>query len=297
MAYRKAGPNGGSSNSTREIAALDFLLNIPLEAEQEIVRSGLEAEQNVGNSSNNNSGTGLTGGIINNHRLDRSYSIDDEEKVELELKIGGVNSTSSPHGVSRNDDWKMSSGATWWQPMIQKNKEFFAAEEERIKKREQLELETGILEAPNGSDALSSLEEGKWKHNHQMQQDGGNKSSVVSDTMANSSSLSLHSRGNLYDERTTFAPGRRLDGNEATLVRIPLEEAQTELNTTMRTVVRKAAVREWERKMVSSRDNENKQCLLDGRIFFSGNNNFIVIDIYRVTDKKDFQFKKSHPFL
>ncbi len=291
MAYRKAGPNGGSSNATREISALDFLLNIPLEAEQEIVRSGLEAERNVGNSSNNNSGTGLTGGSINNHRLDRSYSIDDEEKVELDLKIGVVDDVSSPNGVSRNDDWKMSSGATWWQPMIQENKEFFAAEEERIKKREQLELETGILEAPNGSDALSSMEEGKWKHNHHnMQQDGGNKSSTASNAMSNSTSLSLHSRGNLYDERTTFVPGRRLDGNEATLVRIPLEEAQTELNTTMRTVVRKAAVREWERKMVSSRDNENKQCLLDGRIFFSGNNNnFIIIDVYCVIGKKYFQ--------
>lgn len=248
MAYRKAAPNGGSSNATREIAALDFLLNIPLEAEQEIVRSGLEAERK----------SGLTFGG-DSYRHDRSHSIDDdEEKVELDL-LKHLNYENNQNTKVTGGD-----GSTWWKPMVEKNKEFFAAEEERTKMREQLELETGILEAPDGSEALSALEEGKLK----LQQfpDDTNKSLVAVP----------FPRESMYGERTTFAPGRRLDGFEATLVKIPVEEAQTELKTTMRTVVRKAAVREWERKMVSSppatsnRGNQDNQCLLDGRIFFSG---------------------------
>lgn len=265
MAYRRAAPHGGSSSATREIAALDFLLNIPLEAEQEIVRSGLEAEQNC-----------LSSGIAN---LDRSYSIDEEEKLELDALKKATNflPSSSVNDIGDNEFLNGGGGGdegktgTWWQPMIRKNKEFFSAEEERIKRREQLELETGKLEAPDGTDPLSAMEEGKLKKNPLEEQHEVKKSFVRASNNLTNLSTSIHGTGDLFNERMTLAPGRRLDGYEATLVKIPREERQTEAKTTMRTVVRKAAVREWERRLVSSPPASNKQCLLDGRIFFSGN--------------------------
>ncbi len=170
MAYRKSAPNGSgkSSTTTRELAALDFLLNIPLDAEQEIVRAGLEAEQN---SILTNAGGGGFSNVIYN---DRSYSLDEDEKFELEtLKRGDSDHTNdneyhdSPFkfsaaavgnthtGSSENDDHT----TPWWHDMIRKNKEFFSAEYERIKRREQeqLELETGMLGGTDESDALSAM--------------------------------------------------------------------------------------------------------------------------------------------
>jgi hypothetical protein len=266
MAYRKAAPNGGSSSATREIAALDFLLNIPLEAEQEIVRFGLEAEQNC---------ISISGGAAAalSANVDISCSIDDDEKLESDQSRHlGILNDRATFGNGTFGDEGTTPSVGWWQPMIQKNKEFFSAEEERIKMREQLELETGQLEAPDGINALSAMEEGKLKL--QTNQDYQKKSVPLSQKStthgANTTSSFLHG----------FVPGRRLDGYEATHVKIPCEEAQTELKTTMRTVVRTAAIREWERKMVSPQrsksrggknEHNNEQCLLDGRIFFSGN--------------------------
>jgi len=262
MAYRKAAPNGTSSTATREIAALDFLLNIPLSKEEEIVRSGLEAEQiKIGEGR----------GIL----LDRSHSIDDEEKMEIGLDAEGLGGV-----MNENSD-----SLGWWQPMIRKNKEFFSAEEERMKAREQLELETGELERPDGNDALSAMEEGTLSAMNQ-----GRTASHLSLSHLSS----LHHKNNVD---VTFAPGRRLHGADATVVRIPREEAQTERNTTMRTVVRKALVREWEQQMVSSVPNaggnnesgKQSTSILDGRVFFSGMSSYpmAVFSVIKYEPKKE----------
>lgn len=276
MAYRKAAPFGGSSTATREIAALDFLLNIPLNAEQEIVRAGLEAEQNnvnriaaggaAGGSVLGRSGGSLIGGGGGGLYHDRSYSIDEDEKFELDkdqdssftsfsgAATGAATAATSTIGLgfgSEHDD----NATSWWQPMIRKNKEFFSAEDERIKRRERLELETGKLEAPDESDALSAMEDGNLTHNGgDIEQGKGAddarpsyKNALLSKKVVDAGKTTVGSKNNtitpnlqskedLYGERVVFAPGRRLDGYEATLVKIPREEAQTELKTTMRTV-------------------------------------------------------------
>ena len=283
MAYRKAAPFGGTSTATREIAALDFLLNIPLSAEQEIVRAGLEAEQNNvdriarGKSSGlSRSGGDLIGGGGGLYH-DRNYSMDEDEKFELDkdhdssftsfsaaVATGTGTATATATGTSASTTVGLGFGSeydenetSWWQPMIRKNKDFFSAEDERIKRRERLELETGKLEAPDESDALSAMEEGNLSHNGGVMERGkdyaekrpsyrnallskkhvvdSGKSSVGSKNN-NTIAPNLQSKEDLYGERVVFAPGRRLDGCEATLVKIPREEAQTELKTTMRTV-------------------------------------------------------------
>eukprot|EP00551_Chaetoceros_affinis_P006605 CAMPEP_0203667182 /NCGR_PEP_ID=MMETSP0090-20130426/4061_1 /ASSEMBLY_ACC=CAM_ASM_001088 /TAXON_ID=426623 /ORGANISM="Chaetoceros affinis, Strain CCMP159" /LENGTH=981 /DNA_ID=CAMNT_0050531273 /DNA_START=18 /DNA_END=2963 /DNA_ORIENTATION=- len=385
MAYRKADPNanGGSSSATREIAALDFLLNIPLEAEQGIVRSGLEAEQNsidVGNGigiGDIDVGMGMGMGMDSNGDYE-------EEKMELqghpnrthnrnrpvettiigggrdiyddilERKIiGGTTMMTTTAEASasivpgNNNNNNNSNNSSWWQPMIRKNKEFFSAEGERMKRRQQLELEMGTLEAPDGN-ALSAMEDGTLKRvsienrNDRVGAAGAGPGAVpvgfgmhsssfsqplqpkniINNNINQSTSTSFHGAaaaaagvvdGNtiLYGE--AFIPGRRLDGYEATHVKIPREEAQTELKTTMRSVVRKAAVREWERKMINPSMNRNRsnrrnssaaddddegedgeQSLLDGRIFFSGMSSYpmAVFSVIKYEPKKEEEIRR-----
>ena len=216
--YRKSGE---SSWATREIAALDFLLGIPLEAEREIVLSGLAAEREIttgGNGNGNGKGKGNgngngngKGSVSKKHvDLDRSLSNDGEEKHQITTPYSNA-------GLEKGG---------WWDAMIQKD-------ERVIKRREQLELETGILERPSGNSDENGAEMNIINMNmHNMHM---NPTSIRPNTAGSSAG------GSRKAEATTtasFIPGRRLDGHEATLVHIPREAAQTELKTRYRTVAR-----------------------------------------------------------
>ena len=210
--YRKSGE---SSWATREIAALDFLLGIPLEAEREIVLSGLAAEREITTGGNGN-GKGK-GSVSKKHvDLDRSLSNDEEEKHQITTPRDREGSYSNA-GLEKGG---------WWDAMIQKD-------ERVIKRREQLELETGILERPSGNSDENGAEMNIINMNmHNMHM---NPTSIRPNTAGSSAG------GSRKAEATTtasFIPGRRLDGHEATLVHIPREAAQTELKTRYRTVAR-----------------------------------------------------------
>jgi len=118
--YRKQGKQGESSWSTREIAALDFLLNIPLQGEREIVLSGLQAERE----------------LIAAHQMDLDRSqgsgLDDvlnESKQEIR------------QGINRKGGW--------WDSIIKDDSRFYSVEDQRLKEKKQFELETGLLERPD----------------------------------------------------------------------------------------------------------------------------------------------------
>jgi hypothetical protein len=118
--YRKQGKQGESSWSTREIAALDFLLNIPLQGERDIVLSGLRAERE----------------LVTTHQLelDRSQgsAVDD---VINEVK------QDTKEGINRKGGW--------WDSLVKDDSRFYSVEDQRLKEKKQLELETGLLERPN----------------------------------------------------------------------------------------------------------------------------------------------------
>ena len=204
--YRK---QGDSSWATREIAALNFLLNIPLEAEREIVLAGLAAER-----------------VGDNLELEHSHSGED---------------TKGP--ISRGIN---AGKGGWWDSIAKSDSRFDSVEDERLKKKKQLELETGVLERPDDIDASVSQ--------HDTQNNFSNAPRRKSDA-----------------PNANFIPGRRLDGTEATHVHIPREAAETELKTRHRTVARKAAEKEWEMDMIRKGSG-----LLDGRIFFSNMSSYPV---------------------
>lgn len=188
---RKSGESSGWA--TREIAALDFLLGIPLEAEQEIVLNGIE-----------------------------------EDRKNL-----------TPRGDNGG----------WWETITGKDSRL---EDERIKQREQLELEMDLLERPDDMDA------------------------PVTQTATASRPSSANRASAESKPISSFIPGRKLDGHEATRINIPREAAETELKTTFRTVARRAAEKEWERKSCTNTG------LLDGRIFFSQDSGY-PIGVFSVT--------------
>lgn len=113
--YRK---QGDSKFTTREIAALDFLLNIPLEAEVDIVLKGLEAEVDKGLNTGANLGVDV--------------ALSDDEGLTV------TNTVSAGKGG-------------WWDSIAKSSKKFKAEGDEILKKQKQLELETELLELPEAN--------------------------------------------------------------------------------------------------------------------------------------------------
>jgi hypothetical protein len=68
------------------------------------------------------------------------------------------------------------------------------------------------------------------------------------------------------------APGRRLDGDDATRVQIPLSGV-LESKTRQRSIARQADVREWERRVAHGLD-VGVEPLLDNRVFFSASGGY-----------------------
>ena len=217
--YRKSGE---SSWATREIAALDFLLGIPLEAEREIVHNGLDAGRDK---------TIFQG----------QACCSNDEDGTTEIARGG-----------------------WWDSMIEKDSK---VEDERIKQLKQLELETGVLERPDDMDMDAT---------------------VVQSAPATRPSSASASHSKESTRIANFIPGIRLDGHEATRIRVPCEAAETELKTTFRTVARRAAEKEWE---ISTR---KKTGILDGRIFFSHSSSYPigVFSVIRYDPKNEEEKKR-----
>jgi hypothetical protein len=209
--YRKQGKQGESSWSTREIAALDFLLNIPLQGERDIVISGLRAERDV----------------------------DIASQVELERSKGSEHDDISNEGKHGENQGFKRKGGGWWDSIVKDDSRFFSVEDQRLRQKKQLELETGLLERPDNVEVSAS------------------SNLAVANTQIESTAIA------------SFIPGRRLDGREAIRVHIPREALETELKTRHRTVARKAAEIDWEKSMKGTG-------LQEGRIFFSSSNSYPV---------------------
>lgn len=67
--------------------------------------------------------------------------------------------------------------------------------------------------------------------------------------------------------------GRRLEGDNATKVKIPLSGFA---HTRQRLIARQAAIREWELQVAHGLRDEKSDGLLDGRVFFSARDNYPV---------------------
>lgn len=132
--YRTTGSSSNNNKwSTREIAALDFLLGIPLEAERSIVKAGVEGEsRSAGNLDKPE--------ILFEDILERSRNAN--ARIEAEEDDGDVYSMSSRGKIEEDQ--------RWWEKLIMKEKK---------KTRVGLELEE--LERPS-----QELEEDEESYNN-----------------------------------------------------------------------------------------------------------------------------------
>lgn len=181
--------------------------------------------------------------------MDLDHSLSGEESNVLISK--GVNGTTGKGG--------------WWDYIAKSDSRFDFVEDERIKKRKQLELETGVLERPK-------------------------ETQEPRNTLSRFNSLvGVSGPGRNADSHSNFIPGRRLDGHDATMVHIPREAAETELKTRHRTIARKAAEKEWEMDMIRKGTG-----LLDGRIFFANLSSYPVgiFSIIKYDPKNEEEFRQ-----
>ena len=253
-----------SSNSnnvkwvTREIAALDFLLGIPMQAEEEIVHQGWMQQRGMSTPKRKNV---------------RSISDGDagggeEEKMEI-LEPNAVPSASS-HG-------------RWWEKWVNNHQS------------------SGNLKYSPAADDEEELEQpNEVSHSAT----DSNQDVIVS---ARQPQVSI-----------IHAPGRRLEGDPATIIQIPLGDDT--IVTQQRSIARQAAIREWElrvahgiasTKKLPKQDQPsqslqprqpvlpppqmplggpgNEKPMLDGRMFFSASGSYPmgVYSLIRYEPKKE----------
>lgn len=256
--------------ATREIAALEFLMNCPLAAEKDIVRQGLSggrfthrggrqragghgsiprhsvnyaseveaAEEEADNSSfdASRSQRNRTGHFDFGRNLETL--LDDEVATAV---TGTESSIASDHHRATAVQHHVG-GGRWWDRLVSKDKRFFSAANQQAQRRAQLEMEERELERPTESPAFE-----------------------------------MFNSGLPGDVAGQIVAGRRLDGRDSISVAIPNEFR----NKPHKTVARKVALREWERGVALGMQTKNNRSnssisppLLDGRVFFSAKKSY-----------------------
>jgi hypothetical protein len=208
-----------SLSVTREIAALDFLVGIPLEAEGKIVREGWVHEQQI--------------------LKEESKTADSEE----ESNTSRLEAPTSLQGK-------------WWEKWIKSPNDASWSQSDPMRSGKPVEgRDDAHLERPEAVDRQGVT---------------GPSASKTSVWQA-------------------YAPGRRLEGDDAYRIKIPLT---TKTLTKQRSIARQAALREWESQtahgLVEGKDGPP---LLDGRLFFSASGAYpvSVFSMIRYEPKKEEQ--------
>ena len=240
---------------TREIAALEFLLGIPMEAERNIVHQGFMQQQ----------------GLVETKHEDKNLDVlepPNNEHSQHNNNNGSGIPSSSNHGIP-----SISSHGRWWEKWIN-NPNPNKPSADPISRRsifEELEQPSQLDDhIPESSTPKGQIPQGP----HQQ---------VVP---------------------VIHAPGRRLEGDEAIRVQIPLT-VDISVITRQRSVARMAVTREWELQVAHGIGNtptaSNIQSdiknpirkvhppMLDGRLFFSsaGSYPLQVYSLLRYEPKKE----------
>lgn len=253
--YRATAPADGTAGATsrwatREIAALDFLTNIPLESEESIVRAGLSNTGAGGAAASAAVCVGVDGsiGLAGIGALDH-------------VSVGGQPQSSAAVAGG--------SGPRWWERVINKGEIAAGGKDTAAARRARLELEEKELERPSeehtGTSSATTPEE--------TPAEGVGIRSALHPTPSQQA-LSASAQATPATA-PRVAPGRRLEGREATVVKIPRDVLTVEMLMSNRTgVARQAAVREWEIRTAHGLEqgddyDEHRQGLLDGRAFLS----------------------------
>ena len=229
--------------TTREIAALDFLLNIPLDAEREIVKIGLD-------KTNEMEGHGDDGLVPRKENDDKHRSLG---YPPGDADIGmDQNESSSNHEPSLR----------WWEKLIMKDKGFFSAENRRAQRRARLELEAKELDNP--TDEFLTAAKDRSDHNDK----------------TNISTPTNHSNIPFVSQLSMSVPGRRLEGIDSVMVVPPMNLPKISYSaySHQKEVARNAAVRDWEKATAYGigKHNNDSSGLLHGRMFFADDGSYPI---------------------
>jgi len=197
---------------TRDIASLDFLLGIPLAAEQDIVSTGWQLQCKKDDE-------------------EISQSSNDEGDIPARsLKNNQNGDIEAPPPVPKG---------TWWGKWIQQ---------------------------PSN---LSSDLQQQYQYSKHSSADTNETAELERPTQGNN-----NTPGATPFLPLQYAPGRRLEGDEAVRVQIPI--TMTDIaKTKQKSIARQAALREWELSTAHGLKN-NQPPMLDGRLFFSCNSSYPV---------------------
>ena len=238
---------------TRDIAALDFLLGIPLETEAEIVHTGYLQQQRQ-------------------HHDDHHHGEGSENTNDTDLDKGPVagDIRDAPAGGRRR----------WWEKIVKSQhhnplSSFYMSNTEHGSSATAL---AGTVRSNQpGANATEQLEE-------PTKAEKGGSDGLGEDTQQRQTKLPLGGKtaGPLVP---IYAPGRRLEGDAAVHIQIPLT---TTTITKQRSIARQAALREWELQTAHGL-NSNHPPMLDNRIFFSalGGYPMSVFSMIRYEPKKE----------
>ncbi len=250
--------------ATREIAALDFLMNIPLKAEMEIVRAGLSGERWQRKHSKND--LAPTKDVLISSASQYETQHEDEENIthtssfdanrssyfESDTNTATSGFASALSSTEHRSHTAGGAGGRWWDKLILKDKRFFSAANQQMQRRIESEMEEKELERPTESPSLA----------------------MMTDEHDRSNTAKGHAPRT--DARGGGVPGRRLDGRDAPAVSIPKEFRCRP----PKTVARQAAIREWEIKVawhgISGEQNNSSNALLDARVFCSARKSYPV---------------------
>ena len=210
--YRATAPADGTAGATsrwatREIAALDFLTNIPLESEESIVRAGLSNTGAGGAAAEAVVGVGVDGPVIG---LAGIGALD-------HVSVGGQPQSSAAVAGG--------SGPRWWERVINKGEIVAGGRDTAAARRARLELEEKELERPS-------------------EEHTGTSSATTPEGTPAQGGVGMRSALHPTPSQQTLstpataprvAPGRRLEGQEATVVQMPRDVLTVEMLMSNRT--------------------------------------------------------------
>jgi len=242
--------------TTRDIAALDFLLGIPLEAEKSIVQHGWMLQQRRQETFQISADS------------EDAYGSDDEfehsNREELLEPPTSFQNAKTTLALASN-----SHHGRWWKKWIPReshgslHKKHLPTDSADPSKRKH--TESGELELPTASGLTDITHE-----------------TLITDDVTLHTTHTIAATGKFPVKAVVttdkpmpvapvYAPGRRLEGDEALLIKIPLK---IEAKTRQKSIARQAAIREWEIRVAhglgdNSSTNAGNKGLLDGRMFLS----------------------------
>jgi hypothetical protein len=227
--YRASG-GGDNKYVTRDIAALDFLLGIPLAAEANLVQSGWRLQQKQHEEDD----------------VDQDSSFSSTHPDIMQDSLTAAAATS--HG-------------TWWEKYIRS----FA--------------QHSVDSSAPAFAAKSKQNEGELERPDAMPPDATpippkNPTNTATTISSSSSTHAAATRTPSGVLLTAYTPGRRLDGDAAIRIQIPLTTDDTK--TKQKSIARLAAIREWERQTAHGLHASSHPPLLDGRLFFSASGSYPI---------------------